>query len=79
MKGSYLVDVRGRDLQSRRISKIRDQLRNGVNISHILNVKVSNELDNKADATTIRKEIKNRIWNVPNLFLFLTCFITAVC
>lgn len=70
MQENNQVDVRSssRGLQSRRLIEIRDQLRNGVNISHILNVKVSNEPDNKADASTIRKEIKRRIWNVPHLF-----------
>lgn len=50
----------------RHLIEIRDQLRAGQNISHILNVKVTNEPDNREHANAIRREIKNRIWNVQH-------------
>ena len=68
MQCNYQDNERSSGLQSRSLIEITDLLRRGVNISHILKVKVSNEPDNKADAFTIRKEIKRRIWNVPHWF-----------
>lgn len=57
--------------KSRSLSKIRAQIRNGVNISHILHVRVSNEPENKVYALTIRREIGKRLLNIPHLFLIL--------
>ena len=56
-----------RGKQSRHLIDIRDQLRAGVNISHILYVKVTNEPENKDLANAIREEMKRRIWNVVHL------------
>lgn len=55
-----------RGSQSRRLFEIRDQLRAGLNISHVLYVKVSDEPDNREHANAIRREIKSRIRNVEH-------------
>lgn len=53
-----------RGSQSRGLIEIRDQLLLGVNISHVLNVKVSNKPALREYADAIRRELKTRIWNV---------------
>jgi hypothetical protein len=58
------VNIRQPGPQSRRLIEIRDQLNAGVNISHILNVKISNEPTNSAFALEIRRELKRQLWNV---------------
>ena len=60
------VNVRMRGSQPRWLIEIRNQLRAGLNISHVLKVKVSNEPDNREHANAIRRDIKSRIWNVEN-------------
>mmetsp|Transcript_15427 Transcript_15427/g.21175 ORF Transcript_15427/g.21175 Transcript_15427/m.21175 type:complete len:112 (-) Transcript_15427:255-590(-) len=56
------IVLRGK--QSRRLMEIRYQINLGTNISHILEIEVvSNEPISKQEAETIRREIKNRVWN----------------
>lgn len=53
--------------RSRRLVEIMNQITNGLLISHILNVKVSNEPQDPNQARQIRREIKQAIWNVQNM------------
>lgn len=53
--------------QSRRLVQIMNQITNGLLVSHVLNVKVSNEPQDSNHARQIRREIKQQIWNVQNL------------
>eukprot|EP01031_Cornospumella_fuschlensis_P033704 gene33704-40776_t len=52
---------------NRRLLQITNQITNGLLVSHILNVKVSNEPQDPNHARQIRREIKQQIWNVQNL------------
>jgi hypothetical protein len=54
-------------LQSRRLVEIRNHIRAGTNISHILNVKVSNQPENRIYAGRIRREIRDRLYNIQHL------------
>lgn len=51
-------------LQSRRLVEIRDLALQGTNISHLLNVMISNQTD-YADA--FQSELKKRIFNIPHV------------
>ncbi|RYG67349.1 hypothetical protein EON64_07650 [archaeon] len=58
--------LRQRGNQSRRVVEIAEQIANGVLISHILNIKVSNEPP-KTQAQAIRRRLKELIYNQQHL------------
>lgn len=62
------VDVRKRGKQSHQLIRIRDLLGEGVQISHILNVNISNEPIEPAMATAVRTALTRQILNVQHTF-----------
>jgi hypothetical protein len=58
------VDIRMRGNQSRHLIEIRDRLNGGVLITHILNIKLSNEPRNNTHSGQIRRMLKQGLWNI---------------
>lgn len=65
------AQVRQRGNQSKRLVDIMNQITNGVLISHILNMRVSNEPQDPNEALQIRRMLKKAIWNVPNMHMIM--------
>lgn len=59
------VDIRQPGVQSRQLIRIRDSLNQGVLITHILSIKVSNEPVDRSHARLLRNLLKISIWQVP--------------
>ena len=62
------VNIMQEGRQSRPLVQIRNLLQNGVRISHILNVKLSNEPLDNAHKSALRRALKQRLWNNPHIF-----------
>lgn len=59
------VNIRQRGVQSRQLIEIRDRLNNGEVITHVLNIKVSDEPSNRTHAASLRNLLKREIWEIP--------------